>query len=472
MTSFFSDNDNWNEFKKTITNYISKNNTYQAYYITGTHGIGKTYRTNLVCSEFHDSYDIININTSSFDDMEDSNIEDYLDNLINSQNIRNILSGVKKRKLFIIDELECVTNQTFNRLNKAYKYFISLIENPSFQKKRHIFIFIGNLMVVKIEKKNINHKIHFKMNCPTFEEATTYVMNSFESKINTFTINSKAIEKLCKYYYKDIYQLNHHIDSLNNMQNNITISLIDSYLSSNNSKNEDLHIYQTVISLFCIDNIVQNIHNLSFENTINIIISMLGENFIKIFQNNSVSKPKSKLKSKIKPITILNKNLLLDQIKLVSHYITYYDYVKRITLNNDENDIIPVLSANVMLLSIGNAVKELGIENILLDQITFPQIPNRKSLRTTQRFNFQKIAIISGCYSYKNLFIIKNYLYSLILLEKYEELEQYLRSINLINDQQLFIQLLRLDKINTISISNINKIKNKLKITDLIEDEN
>jgi hypothetical protein len=41
------------------------------------------------------------------------------------------------------------------------------------------------------------------------------------------------------------------------------MDMIDMYLQSNNHKNEDLHIYETVISLFCIENIEQNIHNLS-----------------------------------------------------------------------------------------------------------------------------------------------------------------------------------------------------------------
>ncbi len=357
---FFSDKKNWIDIKSWLKDRYNGKSGISLAYINGNHGIGKTSRIKILADEIGFNQIILSINRIN----DQSDIELFINKLTKSRSILEIFDENRnKKKLIIIDGTEC--SSIYPKVNKTMNMILKLIEKGKLNENFTV-VFVGFLMIVKINKKLQNNVTKYNLLQPSIEEATNHIQKCV--KKSGLKIDVKSAKFISSMVHNDIGQIHQTLNQIFISTKihkiiDIDIGFVNKYFSENLIKNQTYYLYESTQMMFdpAIDN-NDKIINLEQMNNEYMFPLMIYDNIKTVIGKNS--------KYKHKYIEIFN--IIMDSF-------VYYDQFSTRFLNTD--DIVSRRLHWVQLIDTINmniSIKEIPD----ISKFSFTKVINKKALRT------------------------------------------------------------------------------------------
>jgi hypothetical protein len=223
--------------KKNINNIFNSS----CLLIKGDHGIGKTYMINYILSKYNfdqKRLDIKNKNLKMQSKKSNINIKE----IINDTNIVNRITGKKKKKIILIDNIESITSPTekknvitYAKINEdKWLYPMIFISN----KSHNSLCSQLNKIIPTIEFTLPSNK---DMNC---------ILNKIISNKNISIDNDQVRNLIVHNSQGDIRRLIYIIDDIYSLhKDNMTIDIVNNYFSSIKMKDIDINLFEATDAL-------------------------------------------------------------------------------------------------------------------------------------------------------------------------------------------------------------------------------
>lgn len=381
--------------------------------ITGDNGVGKTFLIKCVIEHLNMQLIEITLKTLSYS----KDIEELINNILNSSDIYNILAiGKTNKKIILIDEVE-----TFFSNND--KLFIQMLLKYNQQLWKYPIILISNNQHNKLNNyiKTIAYEI--KINHPSHNNMMDLLMKvCYDEKIKLYdeSIAKTIIDKS----QSDYRQLLFTLQDISTLYNTIiTKDIIDCYYSFSHNKGFEADIFKITSKLFQDNNNYNEIENIyEFEKTL--IPLMIQQNYVNYYNNYNIDK-------------------LID----IADAISVGDIIENYIYEDQNWELKDIHCFYSCSLPIYNIIKNKKYKQNIY-KLDFPVDLNRTSIKRINNRN------IKNANKYLNNMNIYDYIY----------LTNYIQLINNNNDSFEYNKILAKYKIkNNImdSIIKINKLQKK-----------
>lgn len=420
--NILSDKINWDNIKSWFQLRYNNASDIKAAYINGKHGIGKSRRIEVLAEEIGYEIELFSGNILN----NETNIKEFLDEIVKSKSIFSILNINKKPKIYIVDETECCN--IFKKIKQAMDYFCKLIHDDKYLQ-RDIVLFVGNLMIIKIPNELKSVCQVFNLEPPTTKELIDYLSSIFEKY--KFKIAHSTISFIVDIIPKDISQVHYILADFFNYlklkeKKYIKLDIIQEYFKNSLFKTATLYVYETTQD--CLDyrsNISTKINNI-VNQTNNFMLPLMINDSIRKHLYNIFKKRKLSTKDYIKTIYQIQDSFCI------------YDQFSTNSLNKSEISLHTNFSWYFFLSNISYYLKIFDIPRPCINTIQFTKAVNKKALRTVTIKKQTHYLYTMNIYNKYNLLQIIKY----IGVNKTNCLHEYL------NISDSYKRLLMCDKTN------------------------
>lgn len=402
------------KLKKWIID-LNKKNSKKVLLIYGKSGLGKYTTVYKTLNEMN--FDVHTFHSIDF--LNKKNVKLEINKMVNNKSIYMMMNKNKSKNAIIIKELE-----TFNKPANL-RFIIDIIKEYFIENNNNniplVCIASGNFFKKMSDLEKIADKIKFKK--PSNIIFKKYINNIF--KENKLNVETKLKNYMVLKLDGNLRQFNNIIDYMNNnLEKKYKLQNYRDIIDMITIKeNKEIELYEMILKIMNNKNI--NINTmLNFFNVEKIFLPLtIYENFkLKIFENKD-----TKLKDYIKIMDIVSKSDIIQKYIFDLHYWNL-------------QEAYCILSCYYPYHIINNYNKQVKLEDI-----KFPSILNKNSLKYATRLNCNKIMRIS-----KKILNFDNTL--LIYFCRY--ISFYLLSNNVLEQEKGLEILIQ----NNFQISDISKI--------------
>ena len=206
--------------------------------VIGDHGTGKTMivETVLKCLGYTIIYpDFSNLKGTS-------SIEKYINNILKSNDVLNLMENSDKRKIFrkeaiIIDEIESISSRTMKKFVLALQK-----ENSIYWKYPIVFISNGEHAQPQTDLRKCSYVVMF---WPPYNSDIKKILIKIVTLEKLNIKDHRVLDKILDYSQSDIRKLINTLYDLYNIHETdpITYSKIDQYMNVTQKKDRNIHLY-------------------------------------------------------------------------------------------------------------------------------------------------------------------------------------------------------------------------------------